>query len=232
MPLKRIKTPQYIKPTFKKEKRIKIPQPVERPIRLISRSIINWLEIQKSPDWHVLHRRGIYRPRVGIDPLEARAVPKEQVRGTLPERIIYKYLIDNFPGLEFDFQSSLSGGRLELGGIVADFIFPKFMLVLQVQGPTHNDFLRARKDEEQFMILKQMGYEVYPIWEDEIYDEYKLENIMRSLLLHQRVPNVPSYGNKGINIHDTLNYDEELQGLILFATNIDKKIEVLVRETY
>ena len=53
-------------------------------------------------------------------------MPKEQVNGTLPERILYLALIRVMhfsPNADFDFQSSQEGGRLELGGLVADFLF-------------------------------------------------------------------------------------------------------------
>jgi len=121
---------------------------------------------------------------VGEDPLEARAVPdKEPHKGTLPERILYLALIRIIhlvPDADFDFQSSQQGGRVELGGIVADFLFPNMRIIIRVQGPTHSGFLRTRKDEEQRGILEEMGFRVFDIDDDPtIYDVYMLEDWLR-----------------------------------------------------
>lgn len=167
------------------ERRIKIPQPIKRPLRFQLRSIIRHDLIQKDPWWFTFHRRGPRgRPKVGIDPLEARAVPKSLIRGTLPERIIYKYLLSYFkfiPGIDFTFQSSLQGGRIEVGGIVADFLFEYMRIVIQVQGPTHLQYLRILKDEEQRLALAELGYDTYYLDVDEIYNESILEEKMRRI---------------------------------------------------
>ena len=76
-------------------------------MRLRSRDALKGEVIAPDPDWQVLHRRGPRRIQVGIDPLEARAVPKSEVRGFLPERIMHRYLTDVVkwtPGIHFDFQ--------------------------------------------------------------------------------------------------------------------------------
>jgi len=80
-------------------------------------------------DWFTLHKRGPRRSRVGEDPLEARAVPHDYIKGTLPERIVYYYLVNYMKfqaGVDFDFQSSMEGGRIELGGMVVDFLVPLY----------------------------------------------------------------------------------------------------------
>lgn len=167
---------------FGKHERIRIPQPPDRPLQLRQKDLVKREFIKEDPHWWTLHRRGPKRERVGEDPLELRAVPKEQVRGTLPERILYLALIRvmHFAvDADFDFQSSLAGGRLELGGIVADFLFPWMRLIIRVQGPTHTEFLRMRKDEEQRAILVSMGFEVWDIEDKVIYDEYMLEDWLR-----------------------------------------------------
>ena len=84
-------------------------------------------------------------------------------------------------GADFTFQSSLQGGRLELGGIVADFIFPYQMIIIQVQGPTHTEYLRMQKDREQKNILQDMGYYVYDLDEDLIYNRLKFEDRMKQI---------------------------------------------------
>lgn len=169
-------------PRLKTEKRIQIPQPPDRPLHFQARGLIRKEFLRKDPWWFTFHRRGIRRPKVGEDLLEARAMPKGMVRGTLPERIVYRSLMEFMhfvPNIDFDMQSSLQGGRIELGGIVADFMFNILRIVIQVQGPTHNEYIRVQKDREQRLALEEMGYDVYDLWEETIYDEYKLEDWMR-----------------------------------------------------
>jgi hypothetical protein len=108
----------------------------------------------------------------------------QDMRGTLPERIIFKYLVDKMhfiSDVDFDFQTSLQGGRLDTGGIVADFLFPFLMIVLNPLGPTHGEYWRHRKDEEQISALEELGYAVYMIEEEDVYDEQKLEWWMRRI---------------------------------------------------
>ena len=167
-----------------KRERIRIPQPVTRPLRLNRRDLLNRELLRKSPWWSTVHKRGMHRPMVGVEHLEMRAVPLDKVRGTLPERIIYKYLTDKMyliDGIDFTFQTSIAGGRVILGGIVADFVFPLLRFVIQVQGPTHRDFLRMRKDGEQADILEDYGYKVYGIDDSTIYNEPMFEQIMQRL---------------------------------------------------
>lgn len=174
-----IRTAIYVKAYPGVVERIKIPQSPFRPVQIHSKDL---MRKEKDPWWFVLHRKGIYRKKVGEDPREARAVSKDHIRGTLPERIVYKYLTEILkfsPSYDFDFQSSQSGGRLELGGLVADFLFHYMRIVIQVQGSTHSDFLRGRKDEEQKSILTSMGYRVFDIEESVCYNEYQLEEWMR-----------------------------------------------------
>lgn len=71
----------------------------------------------------------------------------------------------------FGMHNSLQGGRIDTGGIVADFIFKTLRVVINPLGPTHDEFLRIKKDQEQIDSLASMGYQVYMIPEDDIYDE-------------------------------------------------------------
>lgn len=180
---------RYKFPKRKSEKRIRIPQPPERPLKVDPRSLIRKEFINKDPIWLVMHRRGPRRMKVGEDPLEARAMPHSYIRGTLPERIIYKFLLEKFhmqDGVEFRFQSSLQGGRAELGGIVADFLFPYLRIVLNPLGPTHAQFLRAAKDREQIMALEEMGFTVFMVEDDVVYNEYEFEAWMRRVFNLER----------------------------------------------
>ncbi len=91
----------------KRKVRIRIPQSPYRPLKVVRRSGIKQGALRPDVPWHTVHRRGIRRIKIGEDPLEARAVSKEYIRGTLPERIIYKYLVSILrlsPTSDFDFQ--------------------------------------------------------------------------------------------------------------------------------
>ena len=165
-------------------KRIRIPQPTLRPIDIHARDLIRKKYVKSQEWWFTKHRRGIRREKVGLDPLEMRAVPKSVIRGTLPERILYNALVKLIhlvPDSDFDFQSSQDGGRLELGGIVADFLFPYMRIVISVEGPTHLGFLRSVKDEEQEDLLSAMGYRVYGVKDTLIYDEHRFEEWLYNL---------------------------------------------------
>lgn len=185
--IRRIRTPFDERPKPDSEtRRIRIPQPIERPLTVRGKDVIRDEYLRKSPWWYTLHKRGLKRQKVGLDYLEARAISKSQLRGTLPERIVYLYLITKLhmrAGVDFTFQSSLQGGRLELGGIVADFEFPILKLILNVQGSTHEQFLRMRKDEEQRAILEDMGYRVFELTDVQIYNEPIFENEMRKMFV-------------------------------------------------
>ena len=159
--------------------RIVIPQAALRSLRVTARNTVN-VGKPDDPDF-ILHRRGLRRLKLDDDPRELRAISKDRLTGTLPERIVYKRLLQlgMKDGVDFTFQTSMQGGRMELGGIVADFVFPRQHLILQVQGPTHTTHIRMKKDTEQRNILGAMGYDVVE-WTDElIYDEYALENEVR-----------------------------------------------------
>lgn len=184
MRVRRIRTPSSIRHTFRKTTRIIIPQPPLRPVRLRKRDIVRWDVLEESPWWFILHRRGVRRPRIGDDPLEARAISKSQLRGTLPERIVYKYLVEQLhfvPGVDFRFQSSMDGGRLELGGMVADFLFPIHKIILNPAGPHHERFIGQVKNEEVTMRLAEMGYTHYLFGLDIVFDEFRFEDFMRRI---------------------------------------------------
>lgn len=173
--------PQY----GKQGKRIKMPGIPRRPLRFQIRTLIRKDGIRGPNVWWMnVHRRGITRKRVGQNALEARAVPHSLVPGYLTERILYATLVNLFhfvPGVDFLYQSSQQGGRLEMGGLVADFLFPILRVVINPLGPQHYQFRNMAKDEEQISILKDMGYDAYLIDEEVVYDEYKLEEFLRRI---------------------------------------------------
>ena len=163
-------------------RRIILPQPEKRPLDIHRRDLVIRELVSPDPWWFTTHRRGPRREDVGGDPREDRAVPEEQVRGTLLERIFYLALIRVMhfsPYADFDFQSSLQGGRLELGGIVADFLFENLKIIINPLGPTHDNFLQSAKDKEQRGILEEMGYTYWEVDDETVYNEFLLEDWLR-----------------------------------------------------
>lgn len=208
--------------------RIKIPQPIRTRASVRGETALEREELRSKPDWMKIHVRGVYRPDYGWDPLEKRAVPRTQVLGTLPERIVYKWLVDKmhmqegyyeYVTTDFDFQGSMSGGRAELGGIVCDFLLPRLKIVINVNGPTHEQFLRHRKDEEQKDILVDMGYEVYDIDDDEIYDEMRFEDRMRKIF------NLASGGGASAGMTDDSDLTNEDSDSVKLAQEILKLVQ-------
>lgn len=164
------------------QERIRIPQPAFRPFRLVPHDAIKREAVRDpNPEWWVLHRRGPKRPKIGADPLEARAVSHAQIRGTLPERILWLELVKRHwvPGLDFDFQSSLEGGRFELGGMVVDFIFRDLRVALRVQSVWHTHALQKARDREQAQALASFGFTVLDLWDETIYNSAALEEWLR-----------------------------------------------------
>ncbi len=124
----------------------------------------------KVRDEFVLHRKGLAGVPLGPTDLEARAVPHSQVRGSVQERIVYKELTKRL--IPFDFQPSVDGGRLILGGMVADFILQDRPLIIRVQGSTwHTPFGAQARDESQKMYMEALGYIVVDIWDWQIEDD-------------------------------------------------------------
>jgi very-short-patch-repair endonuclease len=212
----------FVRPHSRQE-RLKMAANPYRPFKLASRFRIRRQLLRPNPWWWVTHRRGVFRPKVGQDPLEARAVPKELIKGTLPERIVFRYLVEQLhmiSGVDFDFQTSLSGGRLEMGGVVVDFTFQFLHIAIQVQGPTHNALARFRKDEEQRLFLEQMGYSVIFLDMDLIYNQPVFEDTMRQIFLRQGYARGGVHGNhevdEGVN-----GQDSELERLLGLAEHIE-----------
>ena len=160
---------------------IKTKQPAFRPLQLRARKMV--YPPKTGDNQLVIHRRGPLRVQVGLeDPREQRAVSEARVAGTLPERIFFKALLDRGmrEGIDFTFQSSLQGGRLFLGGMVADFILTTRSLIVRIQGRKwHTGFEQERKDDFQRDILEGMGYHVLDLYDDTIYDDYLFAEWLR-----------------------------------------------------
>ena len=160
---------------------IKTKQPAFRPLQLRARKMV--YPPKTGDNQLVIHRRGPLRVQVGLeDPREQRAVSEARIAGTLPERIFFKALLDRGmrEGIDFTFQSSLQGGRLFLGGMVADFILTTRSLIVRIQGRKwHTGFEQERKDDFQRDILEGMGYHVLDLFDDTINDDYMFAEWLR-----------------------------------------------------
>jgi hypothetical protein len=80
------------------------------------------------------------------------------------------------PGVDFSFQTSQLGGRREIGGLVADFIFETPRVILQVQSIWHTLTTELeRRDDEQRLVLESMGWTVLDLWPNTIEDQSALD---------------------------------------------------------
>ena len=113
-----------------------------------------------------------YPAKSDEDKLEEAAM--QGVPGTLPERIVWKWLDEQ--GYRYITQGSEFGGRLVMGGAVVDFLvydMSGLTVALRVQGdywhgPTFPG--RQARDDEQFARLTARGYLVVDLWESDIYE--------------------------------------------------------------
>lgn len=115
--------------------------------------------------------------------MAAYRLQKRGIHGTLPELLTYHWL--EIRNRQFDFQSSLMGGRLIMGGAVADFLIfdlaPGGIVVWRVAGDYwHCQPERVRSDFEQRERLLTESYmgtpvvQVVDLWESAIYFCYPL----------------------------------------------------------
>lgn len=94
--------------------------------------------------------------------------------GTLPERIVWKWL--EAEQYEYQFQLAELGGRDTAGGAVIDFVVYGVALapiVIRVMGDYWHgpQFPQTQaKDDEQYVRLHAMGYFVVDAWEHDIYE--------------------------------------------------------------
>jgi hypothetical protein len=92
--------------------------------------------------------------------------------GSLPERIVWKWLQDK--KYLFQLQQAEFGGRGQLGGTAIDFVvfgLAAMPVALRVQGTYwHRPFSdRKAKDDVQAARLRLAGYLVVDLWEQDIY---------------------------------------------------------------
>ncbi len=108
------------------------------------------------------------------DLLAAYAAWRGRTNGSLPEYIVWKWLVNikkQIEGTDFIFQYAILGGRTQFGGAIADFYFPGRMEIWNVQGLR---FHRTNPDDRaRDMIFKQLmaaqGLTVIFLWEDDLF---------------------------------------------------------------
>jgi len=103
---------------------------------------------------------------------------KQGIVGSLEERIFYKALEDRWfiPEVDFTFQAAQQGGRAELGGLVADFLFPVPSVIVQIQSDWHEGDLEIlERDRTQQSVLESLGYDVLYIWPETLHHEVLLD---------------------------------------------------------
>lgn len=127
----------------------------------------------RAPSAELIHLRTYavrYAPKVNL--LEAAAFPSAV--GTLPERIVWKWLDDH--DHLYTYQLAEMGGRDVAGGAVIDFTVYDLAaqpVTIRVQGDYwHGSQFpeRQARDDEQATRLRQMGYIVLDLWESAIYE--------------------------------------------------------------
>ena len=90
--------------------------------------------------------------------------------------------------IDFQFQTSFSGGFFELGGAVVDFLLPELRLALRVQGEYfHKTVEKTGQDIIQKEMLSALGWTVVDLWESDLKDPARLGQTMKLALQGQEM---------------------------------------------
>lgn len=167
------------------------------------------------PAFRKAERRRQNAPRTQIGPAPAPIRPSGPVRsgatyarpfrnpdppaswvGSLPEWWVYWWLWKRRglePGVDFQYQGQVEGGRRQPGGLVPDFVIYGGVrpIAVNVQGlywhlGTAAHLAATRREEAQYLAA---GYDYVPVYEDDLRDH--LEHVMSEALAGRRVGNRP-----------------------------------------
>lgn len=128
--------------------------------------------------------------------LEGRA--QQDIKGSLEERIFYKALVEYglIPEVDFSYQPDFKGGRMELGGLVADFMFEYPKVIVQVQSYWHTVSLEIeQRDHDQAAQLRGMGFTVMELWPNTIRDAVALDWWVQRNIGHLYGTSYQPFGN-------------------------------------
>jgi len=139
---------------------------------------------QPRPRRHARAPRGV---RTRLDTLVLLEERAAKIKGSLQERIFYQALIDHrfIPDVDFSYQAAEYGGRAQLGGLVADFMFEIPKVIVQVQSEWHRMSLEiVRRDMDQSAMLQSLGYTVFEVWPNTIEDSAALDLWIERNIMH------------------------------------------------
>ena len=113
------------------------------------------------------------------------AVDTNTLVATDIELIVYEFLVRR--RINFQFETSLSGGRFALGGSVVDFLVEP-NLAWRIMGEYwHHGVAKTGSDLIQREMLTNLGYVVVDLWGDDILDPARLEQTMKLALQGQEM---------------------------------------------
>uniref|UniRef100_A0A6M3K6A0 DUF559 domain-containing protein n=1 Tax=viral metagenome TaxID=1070528 RepID=A0A6M3K6A0_9ZZZZ len=102
------------------------------------------------------------------------------------EAIVYDWLVKR--SIEFTFQSSMMGGRYELGGAIADFRLDELYIILRVQGDYfHTQINKQATDSVQRELLESQGWTVVDIWGSDLETPAEVNSTLEKALLGEEV---------------------------------------------
>jgi len=105
---------------------------------------------------------------------------------TTPERIVLAWL--DRKGIIYDFQSSMMGGRYELGGSIVDVLIPDLNTAIRIQGGYwHQGVEKSATDTIQRELLESHGWQVVDVWEKDLTPPERANYTLEAALRGQEV---------------------------------------------
>jgi len=97
------------------------------------------------------------------------------------ERIVLEWLDKR--NIMYNFQSSLLGGRYELGGSIVDITFPERLLGWRIQGDYwHKQIAKQATDSVQRELLESQGWTIVDIWGEDLETPEEVNNTLEKAL--------------------------------------------------
>ena len=103
------------------------------------------------------------------------------------ELIVLRWL-DSKGITDYEFQSSMMGGRFELGGAIGDVVFYERSLVWRIQGDYfHKGVEKEGTDAIQQELLESQGWQVVNIWGSSLDTPARIEETLSKALLGEEM---------------------------------------------